>query len=79
MVSTSYIQDSTNRFSIITANSHGCSTKKSPGTLEVMMHRRTLQDDHRGLGEPLNDFDRIQVHHRVTFDNAVTSENYRHE
>jgi len=79
MVSTSYIQDSKNRFTVISANSHGCSTKPGNGVLEVMLHRRTLQDDYRGLGEPLDDYDRIKIRHRVTLDNSVNSENERHD
>ena len=79
MVSTAYVQDNVSRFTVISANAHGCSTQPENGVLEVMLHRRTLQDDYRGLNEPLNDYDRIHVHHRITLDTPTQSENYRHE
>ncbi len=40
--------------SVVTDRAQGA-TSLASGTLEVMVHRRTLLDDWRGVGEPLNE------------------------
>jgi len=34
---------------------------------QVMLHRRLLHDDYRGVGEPLNETEAVRTVHRVTF------------
>jgi lysosomal alpha-mannosidase len=53
-------------FGIATDRSHGVSSV-DVGTIEVMMHRRLLQDDKRGVEEPLNDTTIITTNQRLVF------------
>jgi len=53
-----YIKDSQDQFSILTDRSIGGASLKS-GQVEVMIQRRLLYDDGRGVGEPLNETDAI--------------------
>ncbi|KAK5609011.1 Alpha-mannosidase 2x [Crenichthys baileyi] len=54
MSSQAYIQDSHHRLTLHTAQSLGVSSLES-GHLEVIMDRRLMQDDNRGLGQGLKD------------------------
>ncbi|RUS73821.1 hypothetical protein EGW08_018414 [Elysia chlorotica] len=55
MTSMAYIEDdSLSRITLITSHSHGASTQ-SPGWLEVILDRRLMQDDWRGLNEGIKD------------------------
>uniref|UniRef100_A0A7N8WQP4 Alpha-mannosidase n=1 Tax=Mastacembelus armatus TaxID=205130 RepID=A0A7N8WQP4_9TELE len=54
MSSQAYIQDSHHRLTLHTAQSLGVSSLES-GQLEVIMDRRLMQDDNRGLGQGLKD------------------------
>ncbi|TMS05835.1 Alpha-mannosidase 2x [Larimichthys crocea] len=54
MPSQAYIQDSHHRLTLHTAQSLGVSSLES-GHLEVIMDRRLMQDDNRGLGQGLKD------------------------
>lgn len=49
-----YIQDEETRVSILTNHAQGAASSQ-PGSLEVMLDRRTLYDDSRGMGEGLVD------------------------
>jgi len=53
-----YIKDSTKQFSLLTDRSLG-GTSLQNGQVEVMIQRRLLYDDGRGVGEPLNETDGI--------------------
>uniref|UniRef100_A0A8C3B5G0 mannosyl-oligosaccharide 1,3-1,6-alpha-mannosidase n=1 Tax=Cyclopterus lumpus TaxID=8103 RepID=A0A8C3B5G0_CYCLU len=54
MPSQAYIQDSHHRLTLHTAQSLGVTSLES-GQLEVIMDRRLMQDDNRGLGQGLKD------------------------
>uniref|UniRef100_A0A8D0AL56 Alpha-mannosidase n=1 Tax=Sander lucioperca TaxID=283035 RepID=A0A8D0AL56_SANLU len=54
MSSQAYIQDSHHRLTLHTAQSLGVTSLES-GQLEVIMDRRLMQDDNRGLGQGLKD------------------------
>uniref|UniRef100_A0A3Q2P927 Glycosyl hydrolase family 38 C-terminal domain-containing protein n=1 Tax=Fundulus heteroclitus TaxID=8078 RepID=A0A3Q2P927_FUNHE len=54
MPSQAYIQDSHHRLTLHTAQALGVSSLES-GQLEVIMDRRLMQDDNRGLGQGLKD------------------------
>lgn len=54
MPSQAYIQDSNYRLTLHTAQALGVSSLES-GQLEVIMDRRLMQDDNRGLGQGLKD------------------------
>lgn len=76
VVQATYIQDSDYRLSVLTSQSCGCSSLAS-GELEVMVHRRTLQDDYRGVSSPLNDTNRIEFSHWISVDSQITAETQR--
>ncbi|KAJ2942177.1 hypothetical protein O0L34_g15718 [Tuta absoluta] len=48
------IQNDRQKVSIITDRSEGGSSLEE-GVIEVMLHRRLVKDDHKGVGEPLNE------------------------
>ena len=56
VTSAAYIQDmeSKLKFVVLTDRAQGA-TSSSSGELEFMVHRRILCDDHKGVGEPLNE------------------------
>jgi len=49
-----FIKDQTKQITILTDRSQGAASLAS-GQLEFMVHRRTLEDDWRGVGEPMNE------------------------
>ncbi|XP_050395498.1 alpha-mannosidase 2x [Patella vulgata] len=49
-----FLEDSNTRFSVLSAQSLGCSSLQQ-GVMEVMMDRRLSHDDSRGLGEGVKD------------------------
>ena len=49
-----YIRDAAKQLTILTDRSLGGSSLKD-GSMEIMLHRRLLVDDKRGVGEPLNE------------------------
>ena len=58
-----YIQDSGSRLSLISGQPLG-GTSGSSGQLEVMLDRRLMQDDNRGLFQGVQD-NRVTPHHFV--------------
>jgi len=49
-----FIKDDSTTLTVLTDASQSCSSK-APGMIDYMVHRRLLADDHRGVGEPLNE------------------------
>jgi len=67
------------QFTLLTDRSTGGSSE-SPGSVEVMLHRRLLVDDGRGVNEALNDSTRIIVKNKLLFDLPRTAaKHYRTE
>uniref|UniRef100_A0A0K2SXU0 Mannosidase, alpha, class 2A, member 1 [Echinops telfairi] n=2 Tax=Lepeophtheirus salmonis TaxID=72036 RepID=A0A0K2SXU0_LEPSM len=54
IASMAYIQDTSSRLTLISRQPLGGSSLQS-GQLEIMLDRRLMQDDNRGLGEPVTD------------------------
>uniref|UniRef100_W8BKY7 Alpha-mannosidase n=1 Tax=Ceratitis capitata TaxID=7213 RepID=W8BKY7_CERCA len=54
ITSGAFIQDSHVRFTLLTTHAQGAASYE-PGQLEVMLDRRTLYDDYRGMGEGIVD------------------------
>uniref|UniRef100_A0AAY4F1G7 Lysosomal alpha-mannosidase n=1 Tax=Denticeps clupeoides TaxID=299321 RepID=A0AAY4F1G7_9TELE len=52
--SRAYIKDKDNQLTVVTDRSQGGSSI-ADGSLEIMLHRRLLYDDVRGVGEPLSE------------------------
>jgi hypothetical protein len=60
-----YVKDSASQVTVLTDRSQG-GTSLAAGQVEIMVHRRTLHDDGRGVGEPLNETQSIdQNNNRV--------------
>lgn len=57
-----YIQDTQNQLTVITDFSEGISSHKS-GALELMMMRSAMQDDGRGMGQPMTDMSHLSSLH----------------
>uniref|UniRef100_A0A8C7XYX0 Alpha-mannosidase n=1 Tax=Oryzias sinensis TaxID=183150 RepID=A0A8C7XYX0_9TELE len=75
--SQAYIQDSRHRLTLHTAQALGVTSFES-GQLEVIMDRRLMQDDNRGLGQGLKDNKRTENRFRLllerrSFGNKVSS------
>jgi len=49
-----FIKDDKKQFAVLTDRAQGAASL-SPGVLELMVHRRSLVDDRRGVGEALNE------------------------
>ncbi|KAF0702194.1 hypothetical protein AaE_016066 [Aphanomyces astaci] len=49
-----YIRDKSNQFNVITDRAQGAASLKD-GSIEIMVHRRLLFDDHKGVSETLNE------------------------
>ncbi|KAL6078170.1 Mannosidase alpha class 2B member 1 [Balamuthia mandrillaris] len=75
-----YINDTNSdmRFTIVTDRSQGASSLTN-GEFEVMLHRRLLHDDSRGVGEPLNETEAIRTVHRVFVGPATNSTLFQRE
>ncbi|PRP80616.1 hypothetical protein PROFUN_11559 [Planoprotostelium fungivorum] len=54
-----YLSDSSTRLTLVVDRSRGCSSLED-GSIETMLQRRTLMDDRRGVGEPLNGTERVR-------------------
>ncbi|XP_052465478.1 lysosomal alpha-mannosidase [Carassius gibelio] len=52
--SRAYIKDDKHQLTVVTDRSQGASSLYN-GSLEIMLHRRLLYDDNRGVGEPLSE------------------------
>lgn len=50
------IRDGSKMFTVMTDHTQG-GTSPSSGLIEIMLNRRIDRDDHRGMGEPLNEMD----------------------
>ena len=54
VTSAAYIQDRQQRLNLLVASAHGL-TSLNPGWIELMIDRRTIHDDGRGMGEGVTD------------------------
>jgi len=57
-----YIEDANTRLTVLPSKSEGGVSLRN-GELELMLHRRLLVDDNRGVGEPLNESTTTTVPH----------------
>ncbi|EQC27315.1 hypothetical protein SDRG_14840 [Saprolegnia diclina VS20] len=55
-----YLRDDKVQLNVLTDRAQGCASLKD-GQLDVMVHRRVLGDDHRGVDEALNETETIQL------------------
>lgn len=53
------VRDSRAQLTVLTDRSQAGSGSVNDGELELMVHRRLLQDDRRGVGEPLNETESV--------------------
>jgi lysosomal alpha-mannosidase len=57
------------QLTVVNDRSQACGSP-ADGQLEVMLHRRLLHDDYRGVAEPLNETETVRTVHRVSFTSA---------
>jgi len=74
MVSRVYMTDvvQDNQFTVLSDSSHGTGGMQL-GQIEIMLHRRCLEDDNRGVGETLNEDTRYQPQLWLLFDGTLKS------
>ncbi|ETV68894.1 hypothetical protein H257_15245 [Aphanomyces astaci] len=65
MTLATYIRDTVSQFNVVTDRAQGVASLRD-GSVEVMVHRRLLEDDHKGVNEHLNELETLSVG-----DNAV--------
>lgn len=76
ITTSAFIQDSQMRLTIMTTHAQGAASLE-PGQLEVMLDRRTLYDDYRGMGEGIVDSRLMRHQFWLTmefFDDSETNE-----
>ncbi|KYQ93883.1 alpha-mannosidase [Tieghemostelium lacteum] len=68
-----FIQDVNQQvqFTVLTDRSRGCASLDN-GEIEFMLHRRTLYDDQRGVGEPMNESTQIITTTKLIFHDIST-------
>ncbi|XP_034032721.1 alpha-mannosidase 2x isoform X2 [Thalassophryne amazonica] len=72
MPSQAYIQDSHHRLTLHTAQALGVASLEN-GQLEVIMDRRLMQDDNRGLGQGLKDNKKTANHFRLLLERRTSN------
>ncbi|KAE8618087.1 hypothetical protein XENTR_v10009274 [Xenopus tropicalis] len=75
MPTMAYIQDEQNRLTLHTAQALGVSSLKN-GELEVILDRRLMQDDNRGLGQGLKDNKRLCSRFRIQMEKRSAGNKY---
>ncbi|XP_014227200.1 alpha-mannosidase 2 [Trichogramma pretiosum] len=70
ITSMAYIEDQAQRLTLLVNHAHGASSYQ-PGWLEVMLDRRTLYDDARGMGEGLLDNRKTVMKHWLLLEDVV--------
>jgi alpha-mannosidase len=70
VTSMAYIEDSTHRLTLLVNHAQGAASYQ-PGCLEVMLDRRTLYDDSRGMGEGLLDNRKTVIKHWLLLEDIV--------
>jgi hypothetical protein len=79
MVYSSYIKDNKNQLTIIGERTHGCGSIAN-NSIEVMLHRRTMFDDSKGVEENLNDIgSTVSPVIRMIYDDIENNNNNRHK
>lgn len=69
-----YIQDNAHRLTLLVNHAQGAASYQ-PGWLEVMLDRRTLHDDSRGMGEGLLDNRKTVIKHWLLFEDIINAKN----
>jgi lysosomal alpha-mannosidase len=66
MNSAAFLRSGNAQITVVNDRSQACGSV-ADGELEVMLHRRLLHDDYRGVGEPLNETEAVRTVHRLSF------------
>lgn len=74
ITSMAYIEDSSHRLTLLVNHAQGAASYQ-PGWLEVMLDRRTLYDDSRGMGEGLLDNRKTVIKHWLLLEDVVEGYN----
>ncbi|KAL0485526.1 lysosomal alpha-mannosidase [Acrasis kona] len=72
-----YIKDDSRRLTVVTNTSRGVASLMD-GSIEVMLHRRTNQDDSRGVGHALDDQTTHTVKLRILLDRPTSRSSRAH-
>mmetsp|Transcript_46370 Transcript_46370/g.100594 ORF Transcript_46370/g.100594 Transcript_46370/m.100594 type:complete len:284 (+) Transcript_46370:192-1043(+) len=77
LLSTAYIQDARSRLSVLSDQTFAVSMAVD-GSLETMLHRRSITDDGRGLVDPLNDTALVNISLYLTLTTPKRGDETRH-
>ncbi|RHY22081.1 hypothetical protein DYB32_009625 [Aphanomyces invadans] len=56
-----YLRDASTQFNVVTDRAQGVASLNDVGSVEIMVHRRLLQDDNKGVDEHLNETETVRV------------------
>ncbi|ETW07207.1 hypothetical protein H310_01796 [Aphanomyces invadans] len=56
-----YLRDASTQFNVVTDRAQGVASLNDVGSVEIMVHRRLLQDDNKGVDEHLNETETLSL------------------
>ena len=73
MTTGAFIEDASARFTVLSSSSHGV-TSPEDGTIEIMLDRRIIEDDKRGLSQGITDNLPVELSFWLVFERSNSAE-----